>query len=101
MMIPADLSKMLNLVGFIGWIFDGLIMVVHIVLHFRMKNVERPFKVPIIVPIIVIIFVLYILIAPFLEPVKTEFWYALSFLLAGVVLYIPFVFFKLRLPGIG
>ncbi|CAC5405975.1 SLC7A9 [Mytilus coruscus] len=101
MMIPADLSKMLNLVGFIGWIFDGLIMVVHIVLNFRMKNVERPFKVPIIVPIIVIIFVLYMLISPFLEPVKTEFWYALSFLLAGVVLYIPFVFFKLRLPGTG
>jgi hypothetical protein len=40
MMIPADLSKMLNLVGFINWIFDGLIMVVHIVLHFRMKDAE-------------------------------------------------------------
>jgi hypothetical protein len=45
MMIPADLSKMLNLVGFINWIFDGLIMVVHIVLHFRMKDAKRPFKV--------------------------------------------------------
>jgi hypothetical protein len=44
-MIPADLSKMLNLVGFINWIFDGLIMVVHIVLHFRMKDAKRPFKV--------------------------------------------------------
>jgi len=41
------------------------------------------------------------LVSPFLEPVKTEFWYALSFLLAGVVLYVPFVVLKLRFPGIG
>lgn len=56
---------------------------------------------PIFVPIIVILFVIYMLVSPFLEPVKTEFWYALSFLLAGVVLYVPFVVLKLRLPGIG
>lgn len=100
MMIPADLSKMLNLVGFINWIFDGAIMVIHIILHFRMKDVERPLKVPIVAPIIVILFVVYMLISPFLKPVKEEFWYALSFLLAGAVLYFPFVQFKFRLPGV-
>ena len=41
------------------------------------------------------------LVSPFLEPVKTQFWYALSFLLAGVVLYVPFVVLKLRFPGMG
>ena len=50
---------------------------------------------------IVIAFVVYMLVSPFLKPVAIEFWYALSFLLAGVVFYFPFVFFRLCLPGIG
>ncbi|XP_071166973.1 b(0,+)-type amino acid transporter 1-like isoform X1 [Mytilus edulis] len=99
MILPSNISLLLNLLGFLTWFFYGFGMVANIVLRFKMKDTKRPLKVPIVIPILVLICCVYLVVAPFLEPVKDEFWYAVTYLAVGVVLYFPFAFFKLSVPG--
>ncbi|CAC5405976.1 SLC7A9 [Mytilus coruscus] len=100
LIMPSDIKSLLNMLEFLRWFFYGLSMIVHIVLRYRMKDVDRPLRVPIVVSVVVLVFSIYLVVAPFLEPVKTEFWYAVGFLVVGVFLYVPFAFFKLSLPGV-
>lgn len=58
-------------------------------------------QLPLMVPIIVLIVCVYLTVAPFLGPVRTEFLYALGYLLLGALIYVPFVLLKLSIPGIG
>ena len=44
---------------------------------------------------------MYLVVAPFLEPVKLEFWYAVAYLGVGVLLYFTFAVYKLNIPGIS
>ncbi|XP_071166976.1 b(0,+)-type amino acid transporter 1-like [Mytilus edulis] len=99
LILPSDIKSLLNMLGFLRWFFYGLGMIAHIVLRYRMKDVDRPLKVPIVVSVVVLAFSIYLVVAPFLEPVKIEFWYAVGFLVLGAILYVPFAFFKLGLPG--
>ncbi|VDI79581.1 solute carrier family 7 (L-type amino acid transporter), member 9 [Mytilus galloprovincialis] len=99
LIMPSDIRSLLNMLEFLKWFFYGLGMIAHIVLRYRMKDVDRPLKVPIVVSVVVLAFSIYLVVAPFLEPVKIEFWYAVGFLVLGAILYVPFAFFKLGLPG--
>jgi len=58
-------------------------------------------QIPPVIPVLVLLCCVYLVVAPFLEPVKVEFVYAVSYIAVGTVLYFPFAFFKLSLPGMG
>lgn len=100
MILPSDIEFLLNMLGFISWLVYGLGMVAHLVLRHKMKHVQRPLRIPPVIPVLVLLCCVYLVVAPFLEPVKVEFLYAVSYIAVGVVLYFPFAFFKLSLPGI-
>jgi len=57
--------------------------------------------VPIVIPVIVLIISVYLVIGPIVDNPKIEYLYATLFILAGFLLYIPFVYYKLVLPGMG
>ena len=58
-------------------------------------------QVPVFVSALLAVIFLYLFIAPFIGGNFKNYIFPLAFLIAGVVFYIPFVFFKLRIPGIG
>lgn len=50
-------------------------------------------QVPIIIPYMVLIISVYLVIGPIIDNPQIEYLYALSFIFAGLVFYVPFVKF--------
>lgn len=50
-------------------------------------------QIPIVIPIIVILVSLYLVVAPIIDEPTLDFLYAGLFILAGFILYFPFVHF--------
>ncbi|XP_041376052.1 b(0,+)-type amino acid transporter 1-like [Gigantopelta aegis] len=97
MIIPGDIYSLIDLFSFASWLFYGLTFASLVVLRFTKKHDHRPYKVPIIIPILVTLIAIYLVIAPIVQNPKIEFLYAFIFILAGMIFYIPFVHFKLRI----
>ncbi|OWF41468.1 B(0,+)-type amino acid transporter 1 [Mizuhopecten yessoensis] len=100
-MIPAEIASLMNLLNFLGWLFYGMAMIAVIVLRWKMKDAKRIVKVPLVIPIFVLLISIYLVVTPFIQDPKVEFLYALAFLGAGAVVYIPVVYFKLSIPGMA
>ncbi|KAL5021042.1 hypothetical protein ScPMuIL_000197 [Solemya velum] len=99
MLIPGDIGSLINFLGFTDWIIYGSVMVCLLVLRYTRKDMHRPVKIPIFIPIVVLLCAIYLVVAPLVRDPKIEFVYAGVFIAASLVLYIPFVHFKLRIPG--
>ncbi|XP_067652380.1 b(0,+)-type amino acid transporter 1-like isoform X2 [Haliotis asinina] len=99
MIIPGDIGSLIDFFSFTAWMFYGMTFLSLIVLRFKMKDAPRPYKVPIPIPIIMFLVSLYLVIAPIVEDPQIEFLYAFLFVLGGLVFYIPFVHFNLKIPG--
>lgn len=50
-------------------------------------------KVPIIIPYVVLIISIYLVIGPIIDNPQIEYLYALGFIFAGLIFYVPFVKF--------
>ena len=50
------------------------------------------FQCPIVIPIIMVIISVYLVVAPVVDNPQIEYLYVILLLLAGAVLYIPFVY---------
>ncbi|XP_071785073.1 b(0,+)-type amino acid transporter 1-like [Asterias amurensis] len=98
MIIPGDFDTLVNYLSFTAWTFFGLTMVSLLVLRYKRPDVHRPIKVPIVIPIIVLIASVYLVVTPVIDKPALEYLFAVLFILAGLVLYVPFVYFKLELP---
>lgn len=48
-------------------------------------------QVPLIIPVLVLIISTYLVIAPIIENPQLEYVYAVLFIFAGLILYVPFV----------
>lgn len=53
------------------------------------------------IPFIVLIVSIYLVIGPIVDNPKIEYLYATLFILAGFVFYVPFVYYKFVMPGMG
>nr|CAH0112575.1 unnamed protein product [Daphnia galeata] len=101
MIIPGDIASLIDFFSFTAWIFYGAAMLALIVMRFTKKDAPRPYKVPIIIPVIVLIISVYLVIGPIVDNPKIEYLYATLFILAGFLLYVPFVYYKKVLPGMS
>ena len=59
------------------------------------------FQVPIVIPIIVLIASIWLVVAPIVDQPRIEFLYAFLFIVGGLIFYIPFVYYKIKIPGVG
>ncbi|XP_006816949.1 b(0,+)-type amino acid transporter 1-like [Saccoglossus kowalevskii] len=94
MIIPSNFDQLVNYFSFTAWLFYGGTMLALIVMRFTKKDVKRPIKVPIIIPIIVFLASIYLVIAPIIDEPALEYLYATIFIFAGLIFYIPFVYYK-------
>lgn len=58
-------------------------------------------KVPIVIPVAVLIISIYLVVGPIIDDPKIEYLYATMFIMAGFVVYVPFVHYKYIMPGMG
>ena len=102
MLIPADIGELINMVGFVGFITQGAAIGALFILRYRRRNKaseKTRFKLPIVIPILALFICIFMVVSPFVSTPKLEFVYGAAFIIAGLLFYFPFVFFKLNVPG--
>ncbi|RUS80092.1 hypothetical protein EGW08_012138 [Elysia chlorotica] len=92
LIIPGDLSTLIDFFSFASWLFYGLTTASLLILRVTEPNMHRPYKVPLPVPIIVLLASIYLVIAPIVQNPGVQFVYAVIFILAGLVVYVPFIY---------
>ncbi|XP_053322702.1 solute carrier family 7 member 13 [Spea bombifrons] len=96
--IPSDLLSLTNYFTFCSWLLVGLTSTSLIVLRFREPKLHRPYKVFLPIAFVVVGVSLFLVLAPIIQSPKVEYGYALLFMLSSLLVYFPFVYFKLRIP---
>ncbi|XP_068090966.1 solute carrier family 7 member 13-like [Hyperolius riggenbachi] len=96
--IPSDLIALTNYLSFASQLLTGLACVSLIVLRYREPDLERPYKVFLPIAFIVVGISAFLVLAPIVQSPKVEYFYALLFMLSSLIIYIPFIHFKLKIP---
>ncbi|KAJ7338961.1 hypothetical protein JRQ81_012863 [Phrynocephalus forsythii] len=94
--IPSDLIALTNYFGFSVWLMIGLTCASLIVLRYREPDLHRPYKVFLPVAFAMVAISLFLVLAPVVWSPKVQYIYASLFMLGGLLLYLPFVHFKIR-----
>lgn len=94
----GDLSTLIELYGFCVWVGYGATIATVLILRYTEPDLRRPYKVPIVIPVIVLVMSLYLVVAPIIQTGRIQFLYAVIFMCCGLVIYCPFVQWKLKIP---
>ncbi|KAG8437384.1 hypothetical protein GDO86_008180, partial [Hymenochirus boettgeri] len=94
--IPADISTLINYFSFAVWLFYGVTIAALIVMRFTRKELKRPIKVPIVIPIFMVLVSIFLVLAPIISQPEIAYLYCVLFILSGLIVYFPFVHFKVR-----
>ncbi|KAJ8387948.1 hypothetical protein AAFF_G00148820 [Aldrovandia affinis] len=98
-LIPGDFQSIVNFFSFTAWFFYGITLAGLIYLKIKKPDLPRPYKVPILIPILVLIAAIFLVLAPIIDSPQIEYLYVTLFILSGVLIYIPFIHFRLC-PGV-
>lgn len=118
MVLYGTIDSLIDFFSFTAWIFYGGAMVALIVMRYTKPNYPRPYKVPvsyflrqslfffnvqvpIIIPYLVLVISFYLIIGPIIDKPTIEYLYAALFILGGMIFYVPFVHYKMRIPFMG
>lgn len=91
MVLYGTIDSLIDFFSFTAWIFYGGAMLALIVMRYTKPNYPRPYKVPIIIPLLVLVISAYLVAAPIIDKPQIEYLYAVLFILAGLIFYVPFV----------
>ena len=99
MIAAGNISDLIDFFSFSAWIFYGLVFLALLVLRRTRSDLERPYRVPLWILVLVLLISVYLVVGPILDAPKLEYVYVLCFLLLGVVVYTPCVFYRRSVPG--
>lgn len=94
-LLAGDFESIVNYASYTSWFFYALTVSAVIYLRFKKPKLPRPYKVFILIPVVVVISGVYLLIAPVLDNPQIEYLYVVLALLGGLIIYVPFVHYKL------
>ncbi|CAL1547645.1 unnamed protein product [Lymnaea stagnalis] len=97
MMIPGDIFSLIDFFSFAAWLFYGATMGSVLILRYTKPDAPRPYRVPTVIPIIVLVISVYLVVAPIIQQPRIEFFYASLFILSGLVFYVPFVLYNVKI----
>lgn len=97
----GDISALIEFASFLIWFFYGMAMTALLVMRKTHANVHRPYKVNIALPILTLCVSLFLVIVPIVTEPSLKFLSAIGFILIGVLVYVPFVYYKQRPAFIG
>ncbi|XP_028293398.1 b(0,+)-type amino acid transporter 1 [Gouania willdenowi] len=94
MLIPGDFQSIVNYFSFTAWFFYAITLCGLLYLRIKKPELPRPYKVPILLPILVLIAAVFLVLAPIIDNPQIEYLYVTIFILSGVIIYIPFIHYK-------
>ncbi|XP_063227254.1 b(0,+)-type amino acid transporter 1-like [Bacillus rossius redtenbacheri] len=96
--VAGDITSLIDFASFLVWIFYGLAMVALLILRRTKRDVPRPYKVPTWIPVFIIFVAGFLAVVPIATDPNPGYFLAIVFILAGVAVYTPLVYYKKR-PG--
>uniref|UniRef100_A0A3Q0SFL4 Zmp:0000001267 n=1 Tax=Amphilophus citrinellus TaxID=61819 RepID=A0A3Q0SFL4_AMPCI len=97
-LIPGDFRSIIGYSSFTAWIFYSIVLSGLIYFKIKKSDLPRPYKVSVMFPLYYTA-VIFLVLAPIIDNPQIEYLYVASFILSGVVVYIPFIHYKLC-PGL-
>lgn len=91
MVLSGNIDSLIDFFSFTAWIFYGGAMLALLVMRRTRPNHPRPYKCPLIIPVLVLGISAYLIVAPIIDKPQIEYLYAAGFILAGMLVYLPFV----------
>jgi L-type amino acid transporter 9 len=104
MLAVGDISMLINFLSFLTFIIVLLTTLSLLRIRYDMyknKVQHEGFKTPLIVSIVTALICLFMIISPLVNNPRIEFLYGSGLVVFGLIVYVPFVHFKLSLPGVG
>ncbi|KAL2094052.1 hypothetical protein ACEWY4_011364 [Coilia grayii] len=98
-LIPGDFQSIVNFFSFTAWFFYAITLCGLLYLKIRRPDLPRAYQVPIVIPILVLLAAVFLVLAPIVDDPQIEYLYVTLFILSGVIIYVPFIHFKL-FPGL-
>lgn len=92
----GDIEALIEFASFLIWVMYGAAFACLIVLRRTQPNTPRPYKVPIIIPIFTLLVAIFLSVMPIISEPSIKYLAALGFIFLGVLVYIPFVYYKIR-----
>lgn len=94
--VVGDIEALIEFASFLIWVFYGSAVVCLLVLRKTQPDLPRPYKVPLVIPIVTLAVAVFLSVTPIVTEPPAKYLAALGFILSGVVVYIPFVYYKYR-----
>ncbi|KAL4228203.1 hypothetical protein ACF0H5_013637 [Mactra antiquata] len=103
LLVPGNVFVLINFLSFVYLLVNFLATISLLWLRYKNRNEavnDDKFRSHIFIPILSAIAGLFLLVTPFISNPKIEFLYGLSIIGSGVLVFIVFVHFRVKLPGI-
>uniref|UniRef100_A0A8B9JNC6 b(0,+)-type amino acid transporter 1 n=1 Tax=Astyanax mexicanus TaxID=7994 RepID=A0A8B9JNC6_ASTMX len=94
----AVLNPLYLSASFTAWFFYGVTLSGLLYLKIKKRDLPRSYTVPIIIPFLVLLAAVFLVLAPIIDNPQIEYLYVTLFILSGVLIYVPFIHYKLC-PG--
>ncbi|XP_050074527.1 b(0,+)-type amino acid transporter 1-like [Anopheles maculipalpis] len=94
--LVGNIETLIEFASFLIWFFYGAAVVALLALRRTQPDVHRPYKVPLIVPYITLAVSIFLSIVPVISDPSPKYLFAVGFILSGVLVYTPFVYYKVR-----
>lgn len=92
--VVGDIEVLIEVASFLIWVFYGLAFIALLIMRKTRKNEHRPYRVPTIIPWISIFVAIFLVVVPIVTDPSPKYLLPIIFILAGVVVYVPFVYYK-------
>ncbi|XP_019581819.1 solute carrier family 7 member 13 isoform X2 [Rhinolophus sinicus] len=97
--VSTNLIDLINYLYFVVSIWSVLSMIGILKLRFQEPNLPRPYKVSLPFPLVTMAISLCLVLVPLVTSPHMHYIYVCLFILSGLLFYVPFVYFKLKLVG--
>lgn len=94
--LSGDIHELIDFASFLIWFFYGSAIVALLVLRRTQPNTPRPYRVPTIIPILILGVAVFLSTVPIVADPSPKYLFAIGFILSGVLVYIPFVYYRKR-----
>lgn len=94
--VVGDIGALIEFASFLIWVFYGSAVVCLLVLRKTQPDIPRPYKVPLIIPIVTLAVAVFLSVTPIITEPPAKYLAALGFIAFGIIVYIPFVYYKYR-----
>lgn len=100
-MLVGNIGELIEFASFLIWFFYGCATVALLIMRKTHANVHRPYKVPLILPFITLAVSVFLSVMPMIADPSLKYLFAVAFILMGVAVYVPFVYYKKRPKMMG